>query len=131
MIKLRYLITRYLITLVMVLSIIIPNLTWGANQAFADTPTVNGNTTPQTMPPMGTTTNAQRQAAAQRAAAARAAAGSTIQPALVPGPGTTPDYFGTTPNWANSPIAQQNLPTVTFGAPPGRGNLTYRDGYRI
>ena len=121
MIKLRYLITRYLITLVMVLSIIIPNLTWGANQAFADTPTVNGNTTPQTMPPMGTTTNAQRQAAAQRAAAARAAAGSTIQPALVPGPGTTPDYFGTTPNWANSPIAQQNLPTVTFGAPPAGG----------
>jgi FtsP/CotA-like multicopper oxidase with cupredoxin domain len=41
------------------------------------------------------------------AAAARPKA-AVIAPTVVPAPGGTPDYFGTTPNYANSP-----LPTVT------------------
>ncbi len=112
----------------MVLAMLMPTFTWGTTQVLAADPPAVGDTSQQ-MPPMGTTTNAQRHEAAQRAAAARvqvAAAAAqagpdSIQPALVPGPGTTPDYFGTTPNWANSPIAQQNLPAVSFSAPPAGG----------
>ena len=52
---------------------------------------------------------------ADRKAAAAARPIGTGAPTVVPTPGGTPDYFGTTPNWANSP-----LPTV--GAPaPGAG----------
>ena len=55
----------------------------------------------------GHVTNAQRAAAALRAAAVRAAAASqgkaaTARPAL--GAAATPDYFGTIPNYANSPL---------------------------
>ena len=46
------------------------------------------------------------------AAAARPKA-TVIAPTVVPVPGGTPDYFGTTPNYANSP-----MPTVT-GTPVG------------
>ena len=47
----------------------------------------------------GKITNAQR----KTSAAARPIA-STVQPTVVPTPGGTPDYFGTTPNYANSPM---------------------------
>jgi FtsP/CotA-like multicopper oxidase with cupredoxin domain len=39
---------------------------------------------------------------------------SAITPTVVPTPGGTPDYFGATPNYANSP-----LPTITNIAPTG------------
>ncbi len=48
-------------------------------------------------------TQAQREAAAQRAAALRAAQGNAAAAPDI-GPGDTPDYFGTTPNYANSPL---------------------------
>ncbi len=53
----------------------------------------------------GTITNADRLAAAQRAAAARAQCSVSVgaTPALA-GTMATPDYFGTTPNYANSPL---------------------------
>jgi FtsP/CotA-like multicopper oxidase with cupredoxin domain len=52
---------------------------------------------------------------ADRIAAAKARPKATaIAPTVVPAPGGTPDYFGTTPNYANSP-----LPTVT--GVPGTG----------
>ena len=51
---------------------------------------------------------------AERVAAAAARPKATvIAPTVIPAPGGTPDYFGTTPNYANSP-----LPTVT-GTPVG------------
>ncbi len=45
---------------------------------------------------------------ADRLAAAKARPKGTGAPTVVPTPGGTPDYFGTTPNYANSP-----MPTVT------------------
>jgi FtsP/CotA-like multicopper oxidase with cupredoxin domain len=51
---------------------------------------------------------------ADRLAAAEARPKGTAAPTVVPTPGGTPDYFGTTPNYANSP-----LPTI--GAAPGVG----------
>ncbi len=67
-------------------------------------------------------TNAERQAAAGRAAAARAAAGllETLSQPATEGAGflTTPDYFGTTPNYANSPIIRKfvdSLPGIGAG----------------
>jgi FtsP/CotA-like multicopper oxidase with cupredoxin domain len=62
------------------------------------------------MPMMGRMTAAERQAAADRAAKARAAAAArgTVGALYVPTwPNDQPDYFGTYPNWALSP-----LPTV-------------------
>ncbi len=71
-------------------------------------------------------TNAERQAAAARAAAARAAAGPVAAPyealsqPTIEGAGflETPDYFGTTPNFSNSPIINKfvdSLPGVGAG----------------
>jgi FtsP/CotA-like multicopper oxidase with cupredoxin domain len=57
----------------------------------------------------GKVTPAQR-----RAAAAARVKPAAITPTVVPAPGGTPDYFGSTPNYANSP-----LPTI--GAPAGGG----------
>jgi FtsP/CotA-like multicopper oxidase with cupredoxin domain len=83
----------------------------------------------QDMPPMRQITNEQRKAAANRAEAARAALinSGTIKPQAVPGPGSTPDYFGIYPNYANSPVAQQNLPAVTIGAPSAGGTQATAD----
>lgn len=69
-----------------------------ARANFSDTPKLNykGKVTP-----------------ADRKAAAAARPKGTGAPTVVPAPGGTPDYFGTTPNYANSP-----LPTVT-GTPVG------------
>ena len=52
--------------------------------------------------------------AEKKAAAAARIKPATITPTVVPAPGGTPDYFGSTPNYANSP-----LPTI--GAPAGVG----------
>ena len=52
----------------------------------------------------GRITTADRMAAAKRLAAALAAAPSAAGKAAVIGPNSTPDYFGTTPNYANSPL---------------------------
>ncbi len=60
-------------------------------------------------------TNADRKAAAQRAAAARAAAGLSAQAGPQPVPGGTPDYFGTFPNYANSPQALVNINVTLAG----------------
>lgn len=57
----------------------------------------------------GKVTSAERQAVA----AAHAAAAAGVQPLVVPTPGGTPDYFGTTPNYANSP-----MPTILNVPPP-------------
>ncbi len=56
---------------------------------------------------------------AQRLAAAAARPNAAVvAPTVVPAPGGTPDYFGTTGNYANSP-----LPTVT-GTPVSGGTLS-------
>jgi hypothetical protein len=65
----------------------------------------------------GKVTNLDRQAAAQ----ARVLP-AVIQPMVAAVPGGTPDYFGTTPNYANSP-----LPTVTNGA----GTTTALTGFNV
>ncbi|HEY3343706.1 MAG TPA: hypothetical protein VGJ97_02195 [Anaerolineaceae bacterium] len=60
---------------------------------------------------------ADREAAADRAKAARAAAGIAPQAATaaVMNPGGTPDYFGTTPNYANSPQALYDIGVAITG----------------
>ncbi len=80
-------------------------------------------------------TNAEREAAAARAAAARAAAGTSqklsipamesVAPSALDGAGflPTPDYFGTIPNYLNSPVINKfvdSLPGVGFA---NRNNL--------
>ena len=70
----------------------------------------------------GKVTPADRLAAAKRLQAAMQKAG--INPNVTPpvGPGTQPDYFGTTPNYANSA-----LPTVTGGLVTGGGIRKFVD----
>ena len=68
----------------------------------------------------GTVTNADRLAAAQRAASARAACNGEggVTPAVAPL--STPDYFGTTPNYANSPLPTSGASvSVTGGGGSG------------
>jgi hypothetical protein len=68
----------------------------------------------------GTVTNADRLAAAQRAAAGRAACNGQggVTPAVAPL--STPDYFGTTPNYANSPLPTSGASvSVTGGGGSG------------
>ena len=69
----------------------------------------------------GTITNADRLAAAERAAADRAACttsvSSTVHPNATLG---TPDYFGTTPNYANSPLPT-SAAAVAFSGGAGTG----------
>jgi len=66
-------------------------------------------------------TQAEREAAADRLKAEMAAAETdAVKPTAVPGPGGTPDYFGTTPNWANSPLLKkfiQELPKLSVAYP--------------
>jgi FtsP/CotA-like multicopper oxidase with cupredoxin domain len=74
-------------------------------------------------------TNAERQAAAARAAAARAAAGTFAAPyEALSQPGiesagflATPDYFGTIPNYLNSPIINKFVDSLP-GVGPGNAN---------
>ena len=72
----------------------------------------------------GKVTPAERQAAADRLKAAYKKAGISTQAAGVLNPGGVPDYFGTTPNYANSP-----LPTLdAAGNPlPGTGMRKFMD----
>jgi FtsP/CotA-like multicopper oxidase with cupredoxin domain len=71
----------------------------------------------------GPITNADRLAAAQRAAAARAACtvalGPTATPSIANGL-ATPDYFGTSPNYANSPLPTDGA-VVGFSGGGGTG----------
>lgn len=74
------------------------------------------------------TTMTQRKAAAARAAAARkdAAANPDRKRAPLvppPGPGGVPDYFGSTPNYANSPLPQ----VVAGSVVPGTGIRKFVD----
>ena len=68
----------------------------------------------------GTITNADRLEAAKRAAADRAACSSpsTVRPNALPL--GTPDYFGTTPNYANSPLPTDTA-DVAFTGGGGTG----------
>jgi len=62
----------------------------------------------------GHVTNAQRQAAALRAAALRATAasqGKALRKAVLD-PNATPDYFGTVPNFANSPLPRGPIGSI-------------------
>jgi FtsP/CotA-like multicopper oxidase with cupredoxin domain len=94
-------------------------LTWGVVQANAAAPkaakkvVTHGVVIPPLHVHKGHVTNADRQAAAERAAAMRAAAvkaGKSVKKAVLD-PNAIPDYFGTIPNYANSP-----LPTGPVGS---------------
>jgi hypothetical protein len=90
----------------------------GQGRVLAQDSQNGGNLSPQGVEPNHRLTNAERQAAANRAAAARYAAGITgginTEMALAMG---TPDYFGTIPNWANSPFP----PSVIIWTVDGNG----------
>ena len=89
--------------------------------AVAAGPTLCAVPAPTTF--QGTITNADRLAAAERAAAARAACTVALQkasPAVAGGVLATPDYFGTTPNYANSPLPTDGA-AVTFSGGGGTG----------
>ena len=89
--------------------------------AVAAGPTLCATPSPTTF--QGTITNADRLAAAERAAAARAACTVALQkasPAVAGGTLATPDYFGTTPNYANSPLPTAGA-AVTFSGGGGTG----------
>ena len=63
----------------------------------------------------GKITQADRQAAARNRTAMLTASGVTSLMAM--NPGGTPDYFGLVPNYANSPLPVNVVPTVSFGGP--------------
>lgn len=85
--------------------LLIATLILPAGEGRAQGP-MGGNAGPPPKGYHGHVTPAERKAAAQRAAASRAAvkAAGVVKAAVVPGPGGIPDYFGTTPNYANSPL---------------------------
>jgi FtsP/CotA-like multicopper oxidase with cupredoxin domain len=93
--------TRRLLNILFSILIVASMLMAATSQVSAKTPTP-----PAPKPPthihQGKVTPADRQAAAQRAAKARAAAGLSAQNVTLQ-PGVA-DYFGTTPNYAISPI---------------------------
>jgi FtsP/CotA-like multicopper oxidase with cupredoxin domain len=70
-------------------------------------PKTSGDSKEVTLHYKGKVTNAERLAAA----AARPQA-TVITPTVVPAPGGTPDYFGTTPNYANSPMPTYSITTT-------------------
>ena len=94
-------------------------LTWGVVQSSAAAPKAakKAVTHGVVIPPLhvhkGHVTNADRKAAAARAKALRASAVKTGKAVYTPtlNPAAIPDYFGTTPNYANSP-----LPTGPVGS---------------
>ena len=71
----------------------------------------------------GHVTNAQRAAAALRAAALRTAAAAQGKAATEPALGgkATPDYFGTIPNYANSPLPRGPIGTASSSPTVGSG----------
>jgi FtsP/CotA-like multicopper oxidase with cupredoxin domain len=106
--KYKYL--NFVLSLLVVASL----LMGGSVQVRAQTPPPpDSSGTPQQL--HGRVTPAERKAAAERAAAVRAAAATT--PGLnAPAAATSgmPDYFGTIPNFANSPQAVVAIPTVVI-----------------
>ncbi len=120
-------IIKKLIFTLAIIAIASPIYYWGSNQSLADStaqvvPAINPMTGQPIMRSMMSAE--QRKAAAARAAAARlkavqpAGISLTAIPAFVPappGPGGTPDYFGTTPNYANSPIPTVAGTVITGG----------------
>jgi FtsP/CotA-like multicopper oxidase with cupredoxin domain len=101
------------------------NIIWGAGKVMAYEPPKIPLAPPtiQDPPmPMQQTTSVMRKAAADRIAAVRNAAdrNESLQKATqaAPGPGSVPDYFGTYPNYANSPLPtvdNYTNPTVVTG----------------
>ena len=95
-------------------------LTWGVVQSSAAAQKVVKNVSHEkTIPPLhvhkGHVTNADRKAAAARAAALRASAVKAGKAVYTPtlNPNATPDYFGTTPNFANSPLPTGPIGSIT------------------
>ena len=87
-----------------VAAVLVLSLTTGATSTLATTGQVLCQVAAPTIH-QGPITNGDRLAAAQRAAAARAAC--TVASHVAKPHGTTmvtPDYFGTSPNYANSPL---------------------------
>ncbi|MBN2840228.1 MAG: hypothetical protein JXP37_04645, partial [Coriobacteriia bacterium] len=78
-------------------------------------------------------TQEQREAAADRlkamiqAAEAAAPAEDGVSPSVLamdmPGPGAVPDYFGTTPNWAYSPLLRKFVDGLPGAGPANANNL--------
>ena len=92
-----------------------------ASQVAAASPSLCSVGSPTTF--QGTITNADRLAAAERAAAARAQCSVTVGATATPGLAgslNTPDYFGTTPNYANSPLPN-DVAAVSFSGGGGSG----------
>jgi FtsP/CotA-like multicopper oxidase with cupredoxin domain len=120
----RKLLTR-VFSLLAISSLLLTTFMSVSAQAPTQAPTPPPAATPETGNPPpgyhGRPTPAERQAAAERAAATRGQAGPSMQAV----PGGVPDYFGDTPNYANSPQAGVNA-TVTIGdlAVPGGAGAT-------
>lgn len=127
---------KWLFNVLMILTLTAGTLTWEAIPATAADPMgtaannqMTGGTAPADsgpMPKMRSITNAQREEAARRAAESRrlteariTASGGKITTQAI-GPGSVPDYFGTTPNFANSPQAVLNV-TVSISGGGGTG----------
>ncbi len=69
-------------------------------------------------------TQEQREAAAARMKLMSASAdGAASSAAPAPGPGGTPDYFGTTPNWAYSPQLRKFVDSLPGVGPENANNL--------
>jgi len=68
-------------------------------------------------------TQEEREAAAEARAKLMASVAGTIKTTAVPGPGGTPDYFGTTPNWAYSPELRKFVDTLPGVGPENANNL--------
>ncbi len=71
-------------------------------------------------------TQEDREAAADRAKAAGLEAGTIETQLAAPGPGDIPDYFGSTPNYALSPLPEL-LPTP-IPNPPGTNTFYFAEG---
>ena len=107
---------RRKVTTLLITAIALAALVWGVVPSNASTPKAAKAVAQKTIAPLHRhkhVTNADRQAAAARAKALRASAVKTGKAVYTPtlDPTRIPDYFGTTPNYANSP-----LPTGPIGS---------------
>jgi FtsP/CotA-like multicopper oxidase with cupredoxin domain len=93
--------------LALALALALVALVWGVVPSHAAKPAAAKPAAPAHT--HGRVTNAQRLAAAKRAAALLANKATSKAPI---GPGSTPDYFGTTPNYANSPLPAGPIGTI-------------------
>ncbi len=86
---------------------------WSVETARATQARDGKDTVEKSRPRLRGTTAAQRKAAAERLAAAKLAAGSkAVAKVAAMNPGGTPDYFGSVPNFANSPLPLNNPAAV-------------------